>query len=156
VVAAADVVVIPQRDTPVARAQFPMKLTNAMAMAKPILSTRVGDIPHILEHAGYLVSPEAPDEIAKAIAWILPQPILRLRLYLVLAVLRPGRLAVVQDRSRRFCRAGRQRSLRLPAIPVRYAGEDRVRPGSHRSQIFRRERSCHDPQNNTRITHISR
>ena len=43
VISAAHVVVAPQRDTLYARSQFPMKLTDAMAMAKPILSTRVGE-----------------------------------------------------------------------------------------------------------------
>jgi glycosyltransferase involved in cell wall biosynthesis len=53
IVAASHVVVVPQRDTPVAKAQFPIKLTDGMAMAKPILATRVGDIPEILSETGY-------------------------------------------------------------------------------------------------------
>ncbi|MHC5724655.1 MAG: glycosyltransferase family 4 protein, partial [Nostoc sp.] len=53
VVAAAHVVVGPQRDSIIARAQFPLKLTDGMAMAKPVLSTRVGDIPEILAETGY-------------------------------------------------------------------------------------------------------
>ncbi|MEO0935933.1 MAG: glycosyltransferase family 4 protein, partial [Cyanobacteria bacterium J06641_2] len=48
IVAAADVIVVPQRDTPAALAQFPLKLTDGMSMAKPILATKVGDIPDIL------------------------------------------------------------------------------------------------------------
>jgi glycosyltransferase involved in cell wall biosynthesis len=67
VVAAAHVVVVPQRDTAVARAQFPMKITDAMAMAKPIISTRVGDIEWALEGAAYLVAPSSPREIAAAL-----------------------------------------------------------------------------------------
>ncbi|HEY9648719.1 MAG TPA: glycosyltransferase family 4 protein, partial [Chroococcidiopsis sp.] len=62
VVAAAHVVVVPQRRSPTAEAQFPLKLTDGMAMAKPILSTYVGDIPEILGEAGYLVEPNAPDQ----------------------------------------------------------------------------------------------
>jgi glycosyltransferase involved in cell wall biosynthesis len=57
VVAAADVIVVPQQNTPAAQAQFPLKLTDGMAMAKPILATRVGDIPTILGETGYLVPP---------------------------------------------------------------------------------------------------
>jgi glycosyltransferase involved in cell wall biosynthesis len=57
IVAAAHVVVVPQRDTTISQAQFPMKLTDGMAMAKPILATRVGDIPTILGETGYLVPP---------------------------------------------------------------------------------------------------
>ncbi len=67
VVAAAHVVVVPQRDNLTARAQFPLKLTDGMAMAKPILSTRVGDIPEILGNTGYLVEPAKPEQIAEQI-----------------------------------------------------------------------------------------
>jgi glycosyltransferase involved in cell wall biosynthesis len=74
VVAAAHVIVVPQRDTPVARAQFPMKITDAMAMAKPIISTRVGDIAEALDGAAYLVAPSAPQEIAGALETIFASP----------------------------------------------------------------------------------
>lgn len=71
VVAAADVIVVPQRNEPAALAQFPLKLTDGMAMAKPILATRVGDIPEILGDTGYLVEPNAPDQLMEKIQWIL-------------------------------------------------------------------------------------
>lgn len=64
-VAAAHVVVVPQRNTVTAQAQFPIKLTEGMSMAKPILTTRVGDIPEILAGTGFLVDPESPDQIAQ-------------------------------------------------------------------------------------------
>jgi glycosyltransferase involved in cell wall biosynthesis len=67
VVAAAHVVVAPQRDTHAARAQFPMKLTDAMAMAKPIITTRVGDIPEVLDGAAFVVPPSSPEAIAAAL-----------------------------------------------------------------------------------------
>lgn len=70
VVAAAHVVVVPQRDSPATRAQFPLKLTDGMAMAKPVLSTRVGDIPEILAETGYLVDPGSPEQIAEQIKLI--------------------------------------------------------------------------------------
>ena len=70
VIAAAHIVVVPQRDTLAARAQFPLKLTDGMAMAKPILSTRVGDIPEILGGTGYLVDPGSPEQLAKEIQLI--------------------------------------------------------------------------------------
>lgn len=70
IVSAADVIVVPQRDTPAAKAQFPLKLTDGMAMAKPILATTVGDIPHILGDTGYLVEPNQPSAIALAIEQI--------------------------------------------------------------------------------------
>ena len=70
VVAAAHIVVVPQRDTSVARAQFPIKLMDGMAMAKPVLATRVGDIPEILNEVGYLVDPDSPEQIAEQIKLI--------------------------------------------------------------------------------------
>ncbi|MEB3229666.1 MAG: glycosyltransferase family 4 protein [Leptolyngbyaceae bacterium] len=70
ILAAAHVMVVPQRDTLTAQAQFPLKLTDGMAMGKPVLSTRVGDIPDILADSGYLVDPESPDQLAAAIAHI--------------------------------------------------------------------------------------
>ena len=70
VVAAAHVVVVPQRDHPTAKAQFPLKLTDGMAMAKPIISTRVGDIPQILGQDSYLVDPESPAQIAEKLSQI--------------------------------------------------------------------------------------
>jgi len=39
-------------------------------MAKPILSTRVGDIPAILGGTGYLVDPNSPAQISQKIQWI--------------------------------------------------------------------------------------
>ncbi|MFB2835373.1 glycosyltransferase family 4 protein [Floridanema evergladense] len=70
VLAAADIVVVPQRDSLAARAQFPLKLTDGMAMAKPVLTTKVGDIPEILGGTGYLVEPNSPDQIAQQIEYI--------------------------------------------------------------------------------------
>lgn len=70
VVSAAHVVVVPQRDNIIARAQFPLKLTDGMAMAKPVLSTKVGDITEILGETGYLVDPGCPQQIAEEIQGI--------------------------------------------------------------------------------------
>ncbi|RMF63259.1 MAG: glycosyltransferase, partial [Cyanobacteria bacterium J069] len=74
VLAAADVVVVPQRDTAIARAQFPLKLTDGMAMAKPVLSTRVGDIPAILGGTGYLADPDSPPQLAAQLRHLLNHP----------------------------------------------------------------------------------
>ncbi len=70
VVAAAHIVVVPQRESLTACAQFPIKLTDGMAMAKPIISTTVGDIPEILGNTGYLVEPNSPEQIAEKIEFI--------------------------------------------------------------------------------------
>lgn len=64
IVSAAHAIVIPQRDDPATQAQFPLKLTDGMAMAKPVLSTMVGDVPEILGDTGYLVPPNSPSQLA--------------------------------------------------------------------------------------------
>jgi glycosyltransferase involved in cell wall biosynthesis len=70
IVAAAHIIVVPQKNTDAAKAQFPLKLTDGMAMAKPILATKVGDIPNILADTGFLVEPDSPMEIAATINYI--------------------------------------------------------------------------------------
>ncbi|MFT5050390.1 MAG: glycosyltransferase involved in cell wall biosynthesis [Chlamydiales bacterium] len=74
IISAAHVVVVPQRDTAQARAQCPMKLTDGMAMAKPILSTHVGDIPDILDGTGFVVRPSSPTELAAGIRQVFSGP----------------------------------------------------------------------------------
>jgi glycosyltransferase involved in cell wall biosynthesis len=61
VVAAAHVIVVPHRDT-------------SIAMAKPIITTTVGDIPEILGNSGYLVQPSSPEQLAKVLENILKDP----------------------------------------------------------------------------------
>ena len=41
-----------------------------MAMAKPVLATRVGDIPEILGGTGYIVEPSCPNQIVEKIQWM--------------------------------------------------------------------------------------
>ena len=41
-----------------------------MAMSKPIIATRVGDIPEIVGDTGYLVEPSSPQQIAAKIELI--------------------------------------------------------------------------------------
>ncbi|NER81403.1 MAG: glycosyltransferase family 4 protein, partial [Leptolyngbya sp. SIO1D8] len=69
-IAAAHILVVPQRDDPATKAQFPLKITDGMAMAKPVLATRVGDIPKILGETGYLVKSDSPDALAEGIRHI--------------------------------------------------------------------------------------
>ena len=68
---AADVIVIPQRRTSDSIGQIPARLFDAMAMAKPILATRVSDIPEVLGDCGYLTEPNEPSQLADAIQYIL-------------------------------------------------------------------------------------
>lgn len=53
--AAADAVALPQADLPFTRAQVPAKVFDAMAMARPVVATAVGDLAEILEGCGLLV-----------------------------------------------------------------------------------------------------
>jgi len=69
--AAADIVAIPQLDSEFARYQMPMKIFDAMAMAKPIVASTVSDMPIVLEACGRLVPPGDVDRLAEALADLL-------------------------------------------------------------------------------------
>jgi len=71
---AADILAIPQRDTTDTQGQIPAKLFDAMAMAKPIITTPISDIPEILDGHGYLIEPGNPDQLAKTIKDIFANP----------------------------------------------------------------------------------
>jgi glycosyltransferase involved in cell wall biosynthesis len=72
--AVADVLTIPQRKTSDSVGQMPAKIFDAMAMAKPILSTNVSDIPEVLEDCGYLVDPGNIEQLASALTHIFSHP----------------------------------------------------------------------------------
>jgi glycosyltransferase involved in cell wall biosynthesis len=71
---AADVVVVPQRETSDTRGQVPAKLFDAMALGRPIVSTRVAMFPEILEGCGALVPPGDVAALAAAIGRLLDRP----------------------------------------------------------------------------------
>jgi glycosyltransferase involved in cell wall biosynthesis len=64
---AASVVAAPQRDTVDTRGQVPAKIFDAMALGRPIVSTRVSMIPEILEGCGALVPPGDVAALAEAV-----------------------------------------------------------------------------------------
>jgi glycosyltransferase involved in cell wall biosynthesis len=72
--AAAHLVVVPQRDSSDTRGQVPAKLFDAMALGRPIVSTRVSMIPEILEGCGLLVEPGDVAGLAAAITRLLDRP----------------------------------------------------------------------------------
>ena len=72
--AAADVVVVPQRESSDTRGQVPAKLFDAMALGRPVVSTRVSMIPEILEDCGLLVEPGDVAGLAAAIGRLLDHP----------------------------------------------------------------------------------
>jgi glycosyltransferase involved in cell wall biosynthesis len=57
---------------------FGICLTEAMASAKPVVATRVGGIPEVVEDGvtGILVPPKAPAELARAVRRLLQDPAL--------------------------------------------------------------------------------
>jgi len=71
---AADVVAVPQRDTTDTRGQVPAKLFDAMAVGRPVISTRVSMIPEVLDGCGVLVPPGDPEALARGIAFLLEHP----------------------------------------------------------------------------------
>ncbi len=71
---AADIVAIPQRATSDTAGQMPAKIFDAMSMAKPIVATRVSDIPEVLGECGYLAEPDSPEQLASAINDIFNNP----------------------------------------------------------------------------------
>ena len=71
---AADIIAIPQRLTSDSIGQIPARLFDAMAMGKPIIATRISDIPEVLGGYGYLVDPNDPSQLAGAIQYIMKHP----------------------------------------------------------------------------------
>lgn len=62
---ASDWVVLPQKNTLYAHAQVPGKVFEAMAMAKPILASRISDLPEILDGCGLIFEPESIDSMVE-------------------------------------------------------------------------------------------
>ncbi|MDE3067374.1 MAG: glycosyltransferase [Verrucomicrobiota bacterium] len=72
--AATDVIAIPQLDTEGARHQMPMKVYDAMAMARPIVASAVSDLPAVLDGCGRLVPPGDVAGLAAALRDLLEHP----------------------------------------------------------------------------------
>jgi glycosyltransferase involved in cell wall biosynthesis len=55
---------------------IPVVLMEAMAFGRPVVATRVGGIPELVQHGhtGLLVPPGDPVELADAIQWVLENP----------------------------------------------------------------------------------
>lgn len=71
ILAAADVVAILQQPTDSAQGQLPAKVFDAMAMAKPIVASGVGDLPLVLADCGIIVTPGSTAEAKTAIGLLL-------------------------------------------------------------------------------------
>jgi glycosyltransferase involved in cell wall biosynthesis len=71
---AADVVAVPQRATTETVGQVPAKLFDAMALARPIVSTTVSMIPEILDGCGLMVEPGDVKALGDGLAQLLGDP----------------------------------------------------------------------------------
>ena len=68
---AADVVAVPQRATSDTQGQVPAKLFDAMALARPVVSTAVSMIPEILDGCGLVIPPGDVRALAAALQQLL-------------------------------------------------------------------------------------
>lgn len=66
--AMSDIVVVPQTKCYSSLGQIPAKLFDAMAMGKPIIASRINDIPVILQSCGLIYEPGDTEELSKLIA----------------------------------------------------------------------------------------
>ncbi len=67
----ADLVALPQKNSYSAIGQVPAKVFDAMAMAKPIISTNISDLPNILEGCGRINEPGDINGLAESIKYII-------------------------------------------------------------------------------------
>jgi len=71
---AADLVVIPQKETYSARGQVPAKVFDAMMMEKPIIATNISDLPKILDDCGIIIEPADTKSLAGKIKFVFDNP----------------------------------------------------------------------------------
>jgi glycosyltransferase involved in cell wall biosynthesis len=72
--ALADLVAIFQTSSKASQGQLPAKIFDAMSMAKPIIASKVSDLPKILEGCGEIVDPGDVDGLAKKMGELLDNP----------------------------------------------------------------------------------
>lgn len=72
--AAADVVAIFQRPGDSSRGQLPAKVFDAMAMAKPVVASRIGDLPGVVDGGGIFVEPGDVRALSDAIGRLVDNP----------------------------------------------------------------------------------
>ncbi|MFX0203618.1 MAG: glycosyltransferase [Candidatus Hodarchaeota archaeon] len=69
-----NLVVIPQRDNFISRAQVPTKVFEAMAMAKPVIAIAVSDLREILKGCRLIIDPWDMKALAKSIQYVPENP----------------------------------------------------------------------------------
>lgn len=66
-IAMSHIIMVTPRESLTTVAKFPLELIEGMAMAKPVIATKVGEIPKILQDTGYLIEPQSPNDIVEKI-----------------------------------------------------------------------------------------
>jgi glycosyltransferase involved in cell wall biosynthesis len=126
ILASADVFVLPQKAGRASVGQVPMKMIDAMALARPVVGTAVGDIPAWLaDGAGVVVPPDDPAALACAVEKLLDQPAERIELggRARARFLKYGSFAAVRPRLARLVAALIHRKP-LPAPTPAFVDED--------------------------------
>jgi glycosyltransferase involved in cell wall biosynthesis len=72
--AASDIVCIPQEVSYASLGQVPAKVFTAMSMAKPIIASAVSDLPVILKECGIIVPPKDINALAEGITRLIENP----------------------------------------------------------------------------------
>ena len=72
--AMADVIVLFQSSTMSSQGQLPAKVFDAMSMAKPVIASRVSDLPKVLNGCGEIVTPGDISELSQKIDYLLDHP----------------------------------------------------------------------------------
>ena len=72
--AASDIVTIFQAASKASLGQLPAKVFDAMSMAKPVIASRVSDLPNVLKDCGVIVTPGDIDELVRKMALLLDNP----------------------------------------------------------------------------------
>jgi glycosyltransferase involved in cell wall biosynthesis len=72
--AASDIVCIPQEVSYASLGQVPSKVFTAMSMAKPIIASAVSDLPVILKECGIIVPPKDINALAEGITRLIENP----------------------------------------------------------------------------------
>jgi len=74
--AACDIYAIPTKDTEYARAEIPGKIFEPMMLGKPVVASRISDVPLILDsgRCGLLPRPGDADALAQSIGYLLDNP----------------------------------------------------------------------------------
>jgi glycosyltransferase involved in cell wall biosynthesis len=70
-IAAADIAVACFEDNDITRGKSPLKIAEYLAMGKPIIASRVGDIPKMIGNAGILVNPNNINALAEGVVHLL-------------------------------------------------------------------------------------